>query len=118
MEIRVEDPLRGTNRGQTNGISRLEAALDGVTEFLQSYEKRTAYSSALRLRGKDLNLRPLGYEHKLMMASPFVSMHLVPDSVPFYPLFPNFCEHFVSIIRPTIPVLADANTVFGAQPYI
>jgi hypothetical protein len=35
------------------------------------------------LRGKDLNLRPLGYEHNLMMAGPFVSKHLVPDGVRF-----------------------------------
>ena len=49
------------------------------------------------MRGKDLNLRPLGYEHNLMMASPFVSKHLVPDGVPFYPLLSNFCEHFVSM---------------------
>ena len=46
-----------------------------------------------------MNLRPLGYEHNLMMASPFVSKHLVPDGVRFYPLFSNFCEHFVSMNR-------------------
>ena len=33
-----------------------------------------------------------------MMASPFVSKHLVSDGVRYYPLFSNFCEHFVSII--------------------
>ena len=83
MEIRVEDPLRGTNRGQTNGISRLEAALDGVTEFLQSYEKRAAYSAALRLRGKDLNLRPLGYEDRLVIARAVFSILSVFPDAPF-----------------------------------
>jgi hypothetical protein len=34
-----------------------------------------------------------------MMNSPFVSKHLVPDGVRFYPLFSNFCEHFVSMNR-------------------
>jgi len=48
------------------------------------------------LRGKDLNLRPLGYEHNLMMAGSFVSKHFVAIDVRFYPLFSNFCEHFVS----------------------
>jgi len=48
------------------------------------------------LRGKDLNLRPLGYEHNLMVAGPFVSKHFVTLNVRFYPLFSNFCEHFVS----------------------
>jgi hypothetical protein len=42
-----------------------------------------------------------------MMASPFVSKHLVPDGVRFWPLFSNFCEHFVSIIRPSIPFSAE-----------
>jgi hypothetical protein len=32
-----------------------------------------------------------------MMAGPFVSKLLVSAGVPFYPLFPNFCEHFVSM---------------------
>ena len=43
-----------------------------------------------------MNLRPLGYEHNLMMAGPFVSKHLVRDDVRFWPLFSNFCDHFVS----------------------
>jgi hypothetical protein len=46
---------------------------------------------------KDPSLRSLGYEHNAMMAGPFVSEHLVPDGVGSYPLFSNFCEHFVSI---------------------
>jgi hypothetical protein len=31
-----------------------------------------------------------------MMAGPFVSKHFVAIDVRFYPLFSNFCEHFVS----------------------
>jgi hypothetical protein len=61
--------------------------------------KKAAYSAALQLRGKDLNLRPLGYAHNLMMAGPFVSKHFVATDVRFYPLFSNFCEHFVSIVN-------------------
>ena len=47
MEIRVEDPLRGTNRGQTNGISRLEAALDGVIGFFNPMKKGGLFSRPL-----------------------------------------------------------------------
>jgi hypothetical protein len=32
-----------------------------------------------------------------MMAGPFVSKHLVSDDVRLFPLFSNFCEHFVSM---------------------
>ena len=81
-------------------------------------KKKDGLFSRPGLRGKDLNLRPLGYEHNLMMASPFVSKLSVPDGVRFYPLFSNFCEHFVSIIRPNISVSADAYMVFEAHPYI
>jgi hypothetical protein len=39
--------------------------------------KTVTYAVTLKgnqqLRGKDLNLRPLGYEDNLMMAGPFVS---------------------------------------------
>ena len=59
-----------------------------------------------------------GYGHKLMMAGPFVSKHLLPDSVRFLHLFSKFCDHSVSMIRPNIPVSTDANTAFEAQPNI
>jgi hypothetical protein len=59
--------------------------------------KKGGLFSRPELRGEDLNLRPLGYEHNLMMASPFVSKHLVALDVRSYPLFSNFCEHFVSM---------------------
>ena len=68
----------------------------GRFEILATQRKKAAYSAALELRGKDLNLRPLGYEHNLMMAGPFVSKHFVPDNGRFYPLFSDFCDHFVS----------------------
>jgi len=39
--------------------------------------KKVTYAVTLKgnqqLQGKDLNLRPLGYEHNLMMSGPFVS---------------------------------------------
>jgi len=60
-------------------------------------KKKGGLFSRPELRGKDLNVRPLVYEHKLMMTGPFVSKHLVPDSVRIYSLFSKFCDHFVSM---------------------
>jgi len=58
--------------------------------------KKGGLFSRPKLRGKDLNLRPLGYEHNRMMAGPFVSKHFVTPGTRFCTLFSNFCEHFVA----------------------
>src|ERR1051326_148628 len=61
--------------------------------------KKGGLFSRPKLRGKDLNLRPLGYEPNLIMSGPFVSWHFVTLGTRFSPLFSNFCEHFVSTNR-------------------
>jgi hypothetical protein len=55
----------------------VEETLGYVSEFTNVLEvlitNLNSKKTANLLRGKDLNLRPLGYEHNLIMSGPFVS---------------------------------------------
>jgi len=54
-----------------------------MMNVVRKSNKKGGLFSRPKLRGKDLNLRPLGYEHNLIMAGSFVSKHFVTPDVRF-----------------------------------
>jgi len=81
-DSRAQDPVRGQIGGKTTRVFAASLVLDGSPIFCKPIKKGRLFNRPW-LRGEDLNLRPLGYEHNLVMASPFVSKHLVSDGVRF-----------------------------------
>jgi len=78
----------GSYPGQTRGTA---AAAPNAGAEACSVLKKEDVAVALggtvsgpKATGPDLNLRPLGYEHNLMMSGPFVSRQLVPDGCPVF----------------------------------
>ena len=85
-------------RGQIPAEIACLAAYVGERKGRVIQRKRTAYSAALRLRGKDLNLRPLGYEPiKTLDALVVSTTHMVSISV-YFGLFGTFCPRFAPAV--------------------